>query len=77
MEKINSRLPGDIRNFRCRACEEWISCEEKVQLAKRYIYQLDLAEKPDVFTRRYTYQFSAEIGFRCDEKGSTIVDWHV
>ena len=75
-EKINSRLPGDIRILDAELVRNGFHAR-KSAVGKRYIYQLDLAEKPDVFTRRYTYHFPQQIGFRCDEKGSTIVDWHV
>lgn len=49
---------------------------EKVQLEKITL-QLDLAGETRCIHKTIYISFSAEIGFRCDEKGSTIVDWHV
>ena len=55
-EKINSRLPEDIRILDAELVRNGFHAR-KSAVGKRYIYQLDLAEKPDVFTRRYTYHF--------------------
>ena len=68
-EKINSRLPEDIRIL-------WISCEEKCSWKKIHLSAGFGGETRCIHKTIYI-SFSAEIGFRCDEKGSTIVDWHV
>ena len=60
-EKINSRLPGDIR----------ILDAELVR--NGYIYQLDLAEKPDVFTRRYTYHFPQQLDLDAMRKAAQLL----
>lgn len=40
---------------------------------KRYIYQLDLAEKPDVFTRRYTYHFPQRLDLDAMRKAAQLL----
>lgn len=49
---------------------------EKVQLEKIHLSAGFGGETRCIHKTIYI-SFSAEIGFRCDEKGSTIVDWHV
>ena len=72
-EKINSRLPEDIRIL---DAENWISCEKKCSWKKIHLSAGFGGETRCIHKTIYI-SFSAEIGFRCDEKGSTIVDWHV
>lgn len=45
----------------------------KSAVGKRYIYQLDLAEKPDVFTRRYTYHFSQQLDLDAMRKAAQLL----
>lgn len=45
---------------------------EKVR-SERYIYQLDLAEKADVFTRRYTYHFPQQLDLDAMRKAAQLL----
>ena len=45
----------------------------KSAVGKRYIYQLDLAEKPDVFTRRYTYHFPQRLDLDAMRKAAQLL----
>ena len=71
-EKINSRLPGDIRILDAELVRNGFHAR-KSAVGKRYIYQLDLAEKPDVFTRRYTYHFPQQLDLDAMRKAAQLL----
>ena len=71
-EKINSRLPGDIRILDAELVRNGFHAR-KSAVGKRYIYQLDLAEKPDVFTRRYTYHFPQQLDLEAMRKAAKLL----
>ena len=71
-EKINSRLPGDIRILDAELVRNGFHAR-KSAVGKRYIYQLDLAEKPDVFTRRYTYHFPQQLDLDAMRKEAQLL----
>ena len=71
-EKINSRLPGDIRILDAELVKNGFHAR-KSAVGKRYIYQLDLAEKPDVFTRRYTYHFPQQLDLEAMQKAAKLL----
>ena len=71
-EKINSRLPGDIRILDAELVRNGFHAR-KSAVGKRYIYQLDLAEKPDVFTRRYTYHFPQRLDLDAMRKAAQLL----
>ena len=73
-EKINSRLPEDIRILDAELVRNGFHAR-KSAVGKRYIY--GFGGETRCIHKTIYISFSAEIGFRCDEKGSTIVDWHV
>ena len=64
-EKINSRLPEDIRILDAELVRNGFHLSAGFGGETRCIH------------KTIYISFSAAIGFRCDEKGSTIVDWHV
>lgn len=55
-EKLNQELPVDICILKLQLVPNAFHARYSAK-AKRYEYRLDLREKPDVFTRRYTYHF--------------------
>ena len=71
-EKINSRLPGDIRILDAELMRNGFHAR-KSAVGKRYIYQLDLAEKADVFTRRYTYHFPQQLDLDAMRKAAQLL----
>lgn len=71
-EKINSRLPEDIRILDAELVRNGFHAR-KSAVGKRYIYQLDLAEKPDVFTRRYTYHFPQRLDLDAMRKAAQLL----
>ena len=71
-EKINSRLPEDIRILDAELVRNGFHARKNA-VGKRYIYQLDLAEKPDVFTRRYTYHFPQRLDLDAMRKAAQLL----
>ena len=59
-EKVNKLLPPDIR-IREAGLEKNGFHARKSAVGKRYVYQIDTDEKPDVFDRRYTYHFPKKL----------------
>ena len=55
-EKINEKLPPDIRILDAQLVKNGFHAR-KSATGKVYEYFLDTGEKPDVFTRRYSYHF--------------------
>ena len=70
--KVNARLPEDIRILSSELVKNGFHAR-KSAVGKRYIYQLDLAEKPDVFTRRYTYHFPQKLDREAMQKAADLL----
>lgn len=60
LEKLNIELPEDIRILCIQEVEDNFHAR-KSACGKCYIYYVDLREKADVFTRRYTYHFLKKV----------------
>lgn len=72
VRKVNARLPEDIRILSAELVKNGFHAR-KSAVGKRYIYQLDLAEKPDVFTRRYTYHFPQKLDLEAMQKAANLL----
>lgn len=59
-DELNRNLPEDIRILRLRRVENGFHAR-KSAYAKCYEYYVDLQEKPEVFTRKYTFHFPHRI----------------
>lgn len=70
--RVNDRLPEDIRIRSAELVKNGFHAR-KSAVGKRYIYQLDLAEKPDVFTRRYTYHFPQKLDLEAMRKVAQLL----
>lgn len=75
-EKINSRLPEDIRILDAELVRNGFHAR-KSAVGKKIHLSAGFGGETRCIHKTIYISFSAEIGFRCDEKGSTIVDWHV
>ena len=54
--KVNERLPEDIRICKIELVKNSFHSRYSA-VSKRYEYQIDQREKPDVFTRKYCYHY--------------------
>lgn len=59
-DELNCQLPEDIRVLRLQRVQNGFHAR-KSAAAKCYEYYVDLQEKPEVFTRRYTFHFPYRI----------------
>lgn len=59
-EKINDALPADIRIVDASFVKNGFHARRSA-VAKRYEYYIDTGDKPNVFTRKYTYHFPREL----------------
>lgn len=60
LRKLNAALPEDIRIRRVREMPAGFHAR-KSALAKCYEYHVDLREKQDVFTRKYSFHFPKQV----------------
>jgi pseudouridylate synthase I len=63
LERINSILPTDIKVNEIEKVNDKFHSRLSA-ISKEYIYQIDLREKADVFTRKYKYHYPYEIDCR-------------
>lgn len=70
--RINEKLPADIRIRRAELMKNGFHAR-KSAVWKVYQYQIDTAEKPDVFERRYTYHFPKKLNLDAMQKAADIL----
>lgn len=70
--RINEKLPADIRIRRVELMKNGFHAR-KSAVWKVYQYQIDTAEKPDVFERRYTYHFPKKLNLDAMQKAADIL----
>ena len=72
MSELNAQLSDDIRiyglepaspSFHCRKSAKW----------KQYCYRIDCRDKPDVFTRRYTYHVGQSVDIVAMEQAASLL----
>ena len=71
-EKVNKLLPPDIR-IREAGLEKNGFHARKSAVGKRYVYQIDTDEKPDVFDRRYTYHFPKKLDIAAMQQAAELL----
>lgn len=71
-EKVNKLLPPDIRIREAGLEKNGFSCE-KSAVGKRYVYQIDADEKPDVFDRRCTYHFPKKLDIAAMQQAAELL----
>lgn len=71
-EKVNKLLPPDIR-IREAGLEKNGFHARKSAVGKRYVYQIDTDEKPDVFDRRYTYHFPKNLDIAAMQQAAELL----
>ena len=69
---INEALPADIRIIDAQLVKNGFHAR-KSAVAKRYEYRIDTGEKPDVFTRRYTYHFPQKLDLERMKKAAAYL----
>lgn len=70
--QINKKLPSDIRISRAELVKNGFHAR-KSAVWKVYRYQIDTAEKPDVFERRYTYHFPKKLNLDAMQKAADLL----
>ena len=70
--EINEALPADIRIIYAQLVKNGFHAR-KSAVAKRYEYRVDTGEKPDVFTRRYTYHFPQKLDLERMKKAAAYL----
>lgn len=71
-DELNQCLPEDIRILRlCRAENGFHA--RKSACAKCYEYYIDLQEKPDVFTRKYSFHFPNKVDLNAMQEAAEVL----
>lgn len=71
-EKVNAKLPPDLRIREAELAKNGFHAR-KSAVWKVYQYQIDMAEKPDVFDRRYTYHFPKKLDLAAMQKAADLL----
>lgn len=71
-EKVNAKLPPDLRIREAELAKNGFHAR-KSAVWKVYQYQIDMAEKPDVFDRRYTYHFPKKLDLTAMQKAADLL----
>lgn len=72
MTTINRHLPEDIKIAKMELMKNGFHARRNAQ-GKRYEYYLDTREKPDVFTRRYSFHYPHELNIEAMEKAAAYL----
>ena len=72
MTTINRHLPEDIKIAKMELMKNGFHARHNAQ-GKRYEYYLDTREKPDVFTRRYSFHYPHELNVEAMEKAAAYL----
>lgn len=73
LKKMNERLPEDIRILRIREMKGYFHARKSAR-AKCYEYHVDLGEKPDVFTRKYTFHFPHRVDVEKMRQAANVLE---
>ena len=71
-ETVNAKLPPDLRIREAELAKNGFHAR-KSAVWKVYQYQIDMAEKPDVFDRRYTYHFPKKLDLAAMQKAADLL----
>lgn len=69
VSEVNQRLPDDICIRQAELVRNSFHSRYKAK-AKKYVYSLDMRERPDVFKRKYFYHFPGKLDIRAMEKAA-------
>lgn len=71
--EINEQLPEDIRIKEVELVKNSFHSRLSA-VAKRYVYTIDMRDKPDVFARRYTYHFPEKLDIEQTKKAAELLE---
>lgn len=72
MKQVNEHLPSDIRISRTELVKNGFHARKNA-VWKIYQYQIDTAENPNVFDRRYTYHFPEKLDLVAMKKAADLL----